>query len=299
VSAVAPHPFRSAVEAGDLEALAAALHPDVTLVDPLVGFTWRGRDRVLGLVRTLGRVFEDFEYVDELEGDGTRALRFRVRVGGHRIDGMDHLQLDENGLVIAIAIAMRPLASMQALAVRMAEHLPRLLAGDASLNGDDPGRRFRRAGWHGEAEASAGMSGVDYLRALRDGDLPAPPISALIGFRIDVVEEGRVTIVGEPTELHHDPVGGLSAGFTATLLDSVMGWAVHSALPADGGYTTLELRTSVLPSAGVAGGKVSCAGTMVHRAGGAAVAEGRLKSVDTGELLASATATYLVNEGLS
>src|SRR5947208_14819811 len=116
MTALVRHPFRRAIEDSDRELLEESLHPDVTLVDPLMSFTWRGRDRVAAVLRAIDLVSDDLEYIDELAGDGTRALRFRLRVAGHRVEGVDHLELAEDGRVIAISISMRPLASVQALA---------------------------------------------------------------------------------------------------------------------------------------------------------------------------------------
>jgi acyl-coenzyme A thioesterase PaaI-like protein len=253
-----------------------SLHPDVALVDPLMSFTWRGRHRVAAVLEAIGSVSDDLEYIDELTGAGTRALRFRLRVDGHRVEGVHHLELDEEGRVLSISITMRPLASVQALAVRMADHLPELLAGTSLNGGEVAERRFMR---HGPESV------IDYL-------------GPLAGFTVDRVEDGQVMLTGEPGAAEEDRVGSLDRGFAATLLDSVMGWAVHTTLPAGGGYTTLELRTSHLPGAMPGGHALRCLGTVVQRSPGVVLAEGRLSGAG-GELLASATATYLVNEGLA
>jgi SnoaL-like domain len=117
------HPFRTAVESRDVEGIIAALHPEVTFHTPLVVDPVRGRDQVLKLFAVLATVFEDFEYVDELEGEGTRALVFRLRVDDQAIEGVDYLQLDEDGRIRAISVAMRPFTSVTVLAERMAEPL--------------------------------------------------------------------------------------------------------------------------------------------------------------------------------
>ncbi|MFL5913767.1 MAG: PaaI family thioesterase [Gaiellaceae bacterium] len=252
-----------------------SLHPDVALVDPLMSFTWRGRDRVAAVLDAIGSVAHDLEYTDELAGVGTRALRFRLRVDGHRVEGMHHLELDEEGRVLSISISMRPLASVQALAVSMADHLPGLLAGRTLNGGELAERRFTR---HGPE------TGVDFL-------------GPLTGFTVDTVHEGQVMLTGEPGATQEDRVGAVDRGFAATLLDSVMGWAVHTTLPPGGGYTTFELHTTHLPAATPGGHAVRCVGTVVQRSPGVVLAEGRLSGAG-GELLASATATYLVNEGL-
>ena len=124
---VSPHPLRKAIEARDPEGIIAALHPEVSFNTPLIDVPVRGREQVLRLFAVLATVFEDFQFVDELAGDGTHAFVFRLRVDGHPIQGVDYLQLDEEGLVRHFTVSMRPFTSVRALARRMAEPLAELL----------------------------------------------------------------------------------------------------------------------------------------------------------------------------
>jgi hypothetical protein len=124
-----PHPYRSALELRDAEALAAALHPDVILETPAFEEPIRGRDSVLAIFGVLATVFEDPEIIDELSGDGSHAITFRLSVEGHPIQGIDYFQLDEEGLVRRIMVTMRPLGPLQALAERMAETVANLTGG--------------------------------------------------------------------------------------------------------------------------------------------------------------------------
>ena len=71
-----------------------------------------------------------------------------------------------------------------------------------------------------------------------------PRSRSLMGFRIDEIEEGRVTFAAEPAEYHYNPIGIVHGGLAATLLDSVMGCAVHSTLPAGRLYSTLEVKVN-------------------------------------------------------
>ena len=84
---------------------------------------------MLALFGVLATVFEDPEITDELCGVSSRAITFRLSVEGHAIEGFDHLRLDEDGLVRRITVSMRPLASLQVLAERMAEPVAILAAG--------------------------------------------------------------------------------------------------------------------------------------------------------------------------
>src|SRR5436853_2624048 len=84
------------------------------------------------------------------------------------------------------------------------------------------------------------ISGIAFLKALQSGELPQPPFAVLLGISITEVSEGRVVFVAEPSEYHYNPLGTVHGGVMATLLDSALGCAVQSMLPAGTSYTTLE-----------------------------------------------------------
>jgi hypothetical protein len=119
------HPFRAAVEARDLDAMRQTLHPDVVFRSPAVFTPYEGVDTVMDLLSNVVEVFEDFAYTDELEGTGgdTHALVFRARVGDKRLQGLDHLTLDEDGLVRELVVMVRPLSGLIALAQAMGARL--------------------------------------------------------------------------------------------------------------------------------------------------------------------------------
>lgn len=137
------------------------------------------------------------------------------------------------------------------------------------------------------------MSGIEYLRALARGELPAPPIAELMGFRAVEVEEGRVVFEAEPAEYHYNPIGTVHGGFACTLADSAMGCAVHSELPAGVGYTTLELNVNLLRPVTVETGRLRCEGRTIHVGGRVATAEARIAD-SQGRLYAHATTTCMV-----
>ena len=115
--------FRAAVENRDLARMEAALAPDVVFRSPAVFKPYEGREAVMHLLGTVVEVFEDFEYTDELAGEGTHALVFRARVGERMVEGLDHLTVDADGLVTELMVMIRPLSGLMALAEAMAERL--------------------------------------------------------------------------------------------------------------------------------------------------------------------------------
>ena len=122
------------------------------------------------------------------------------------------------------------------------------------------------------ARAAPTMSGLDYLRAMQRGELPGPPIAALIGMRLEEVGEGRVVFSVQPDESHYNPVGVVHGGLASTLCDSAMACAIHSTLPAGVGYTTLELKVNFVRPMTRETGRVLCEGTTIHVGGRVATA---------------------------
>lgn len=138
------------------------------------------------------------------------------------------------------------------------------------------------------------LSGLEYMRGLVAGEFPPPPISRLMGFSLIDVGDGRATFRGEPGEQHLNPIGSVHAGFAATLLDSALGCAVQTTLPAGVGYTTLELSVNLVRPITPETGPVLCEGTLLHGGRRTATADARLTQESTGKLLAHAKTTCLI-----
>ncbi len=143
------------------------------------------------------------------------------------------------------------------------------------------------------AQAAQQMSGLQYLRAMLAGELPSPPITALMNMRGIEVEEGRIVFAAEPAEYHYNPIGSVHGGFAATLLDSALGCAVHSTLPAGTGHTTLEIKINYVRQITHQTGEMRCEGKVIHTGGRIATAEGRLTDL-TGKLYAHGTTTCMI-----
>lgn len=137
------------------------------------------------------------------------------------------------------------------------------------------------------------LSGLDYLTRLKDGLIPPPPIAVVMRFDLVAVREGEVEFSCRPDEAHFNPLGTVHGGLACTLLDTVLGCAVHSSLPAGTGYTSIDIAVSYLrpiqpgPRPLTATGRVTKAGSRVS------FAEGRITDAD-GRLLATATGSLLV-----
>src|SRR6202049_2124437 len=141
-------------------------------------------------------------------------------------------------------------------------------------------------------EVMASMAGVDFVRAIFDGKLPAPPIMQTIEPFDSTAEPGVVVMHSIPGFRHYNPIGSVHGGYAATLLDSVMGLAVHSMLPAGTGYTTLEFKISFIKGMTEDTGPVRSEGRTLNVGRRAATAEARITDAK-GRLLAHATTTCL------
>lgn len=143
------------------------------------------------------------------------------------------------------------------------------------------------------AQAGRSLKGIDFLRKIVAGELPPPPIAATLGYRLLEVDEGRAVFGIEPQEFHYNPIGMVHGGIACTLLDSALGCAVHTVLPAGVGYTTLEVKVNMLKAIRKDTGFLRAEARLVHAGKSTAVAEARL--VDgQGALYAFATTTCMI-----
>jgi uncharacterized protein (TIGR00369 family) len=143
------------------------------------------------------------------------------------------------------------------------------------------------------AEAAGRLAGLPFLEAIRDGRLPAAPVSQLMGFALAEVEAGRAVFECEPSESHYNPIGSVHGGVITTLLDSALSCAVHTQLPAGSGYTTVELKVNFVRPVMVGAGRLRAEGRVIHAGSRLATAEARLTDA-AGKLYAHAVGTCLV-----
>jgi uncharacterized protein (TIGR00369 family) len=137
------------------------------------------------------------------------------------------------------------------------------------------------------------MAGLDYLNEIVAGRLPAAPLARVLGFALAEVETGRAVFEIEPMEFHYNPIGSVHGGVACTLLDSAMGCAVHTTLPAGTGYTTAELKVNLVRAITTVTGLLRAEGKVIHRGNRIATAEGFLRDRE-GRLYAHATTTCLI-----
>ncbi|MEU4092912.1 PaaI family thioesterase [Streptomyces sp. NPDC026673] len=143
------------------------------------------------------------------------------------------------------------------------------------------------------AAAVGRASGLEFLRDVLAGRLPAPPIAATLGFTLEEIEAGRAVFAMEPGEEHYNPIGSVHGGVYATLLDSAAGCAVQSVLPAGMGYTSLDLNLKFLRPVTVETGKVRAIGSVLNQGRRTALAQAELYDA-ADRLLAHATSSCML-----
>ena len=132
------------------------------------------------------------------------------------------------------------------------------------------------------------MSGLEALRAMTRGELPPPPIAALMNMTLVEIAEGRAVFEGEPGEEHYNPVGVVHGGFALTLLDSALGCAIHTTLPVGAIYGTIDVHARLMRAITSATGVVRCEANVVNISRTIGTSEARLTD-RAGNLLATGT----------
>jgi uncharacterized protein (TIGR00369 family) len=158
--------------------------------------------------------------------------------------------------------------------------------------------RTRTITWQDPAEAAAlsdGLNGLEILHRITSGLIPAPPAAELVGFAPTYVMPGRVVFAYEPREEHYNTLGAVHGGILTTVLDTVMGCAVHSTLAAGSAPVTIELKTSFVRPVTLASGQLRAEGSILHPGSRVATAESKLLD-ESGTLFAHASSSWLIHD---
>jgi uncharacterized protein (TIGR00369 family) len=155
-------------------------------------------------------------------------------------------------------------------------------------------RRERVVDWQAPgpvAKAAARMSGLEFMRAIRDGILPEPPMARLIDFRMRVAEPGQIVMELEPHESLENTIGLLHGATAAALLDTAMGCAVTTMQPAGQASVTLDLKLTYLRPLSVQSGTIAAEGKVIKLGRQTSYAEGFVRD-GAGNLAVHSTATF-------
>jgi len=172
-----------------------------------------------------------------------------------------------------------------------------------TMSDDTPTTRRRETAWEDprpSAKVAAAMTGLEFLRAVRDGTVPPPPIGVTLGFELTEVDEGRTVFTCLPGEHHYNPIGIVHGGLVSTLIDSATGTAVHTTLAKGELYGTVNLSVDMLRPVTDKTGTLITEGEVVHRGRNIAIATAETKGKRDGKVYARGQATcfiYKIDEG--
>jgi uncharacterized protein (TIGR00369 family) len=143
------------------------------------------------------------------------------------------------------------------------------------------------------AEQLKSMSGIAFLQGILDGELPPAHIGKTLDFYPVEGRPGHIVFQGTPSLAHYNPIGSVHGGYFCTLLDSAVGCAVQSMLPAGTGYTTLEIKVNLIRALTANTGPVRAIGTVIQVGKQVGTAEGKIVDA-AGKIYAHATTTCLI-----
>ena len=137
------------------------------------------------------------------------------------------------------------------------------------------------------------LSGLEYLQKRATGELPDPPVFKTMAMQITHAEKGMVRIVAKPNRSHLNSSGIVQGGVSASILDAVTGFAIHSLLDAGFHVVTTGLELHFLKPVFIDKGSLTAEGRIVHLSRSIGVADGILSDA-AGNKLAKATGTCMI-----
>jgi len=127
------------------------------------------------------------------------------------------------------------------------------------------------------ARDAALISGLDYLKGIKDGRISPPPIAMLVGYKILKVDRGYTVYELDPNEYHYNPFATVHGGIISTLLDTTMTASVLSTLGKGVSCSTAEIKVNFIRPVTVDTGTLRCEAKPIHIGNRLATAEGKLK----------------------
>lgn len=138
-----------------------------------------------------------------------------------------------------------------------------------TISWDDPQKNKRNA--------VSSISGLDYLKAIKEDRISPPPVANLVGYKICEVDTGYAAFELNPEEYHYNPFATVHGGILSTLLDTTMTASVLSTLPKGFSCTTIEIKVNFIKPVTAETGILMCEASPIHVGKKLATAEGKMK----------------------
>jgi uncharacterized protein (TIGR00369 family) len=139
------------------------------------------------------------------------------------------------------------------------------------------------------------MDGLEALEMMQRGETPQTNLSRWMNFSLDTVARGAVTFAMEPRTELYNLIGSVHGGIITTLMDTALGTAAQSLLPAGRVATTMDLHTRFHRPVTVETGRVFAVATVVHAGRRTMTSEAKLIDAH-GTVYATGTSTLMVLE---
>ncbi|HEY4320951.1 MAG TPA: PaaI family thioesterase [Gemmatimonadales bacterium] len=159
----------------------------------------------------------------------------------------------------------------------------------------DP-RRERTIRWDDPAlipAAARRMPGLELIRAMERGEVPAPIAVTMLGIGFDLIEPGHVIMHLDPDETHYNAIGSVHGGVLTTLLDTAIGLSIHATLPLGRSYTTLDIAVRFIKAVRIDQGRMLADATVIHSGRSTAIGRATVRNA-AGVLYATAESTCLL-----
>jgi len=136
------------------------------------------------------------------------------------------------------------------------------------------------------------MTGLEIMQAMKQEVIPYPPMSETVPMKFITVERGRIVLEVKADNRHLNLFGGVHGGFSATVMDTATGCAVHTLLDTGVGYATIDLSIKMLKPV-PRDVRLLAEGIIINISKSLGTSEGTLKD-EAGKLYAHATATCML-----
>jgi uncharacterized protein (TIGR00369 family) len=137
------------------------------------------------------------------------------------------------------------------------------------------------------------MTGLEFMKKIKLGELPAAPIAKTLNYDLINVSPGQVIFRGAPKFDSMNPVGSVHGGWYGTLLDSAMACAVMTKIPKGSFYTTLEYKINIIKAIPI-GMEIDAIGLVTHSGRSTGTADGKIIGTKDKILYATGSTTCLI-----
>ena len=142
-------------------------------------------------------------------------------------------------------------------------------------------------------EVILSMSGLEFMKKIKNGELPVAPISHTLNYELNHVSLGRVIFRGSPRFNAMNPIGSVHGGWYGTLLDSAMACAIMTKVPKGSVYTTLEYKINIIKPIPI-DMEIDAIGEVSHAGRSTGTAEGRIIGTKNKTLYATGSTTCII-----